>query len=192
MKLLHKLIFGSAPHTCPWWFEYALDNPLRRRLHNIRAILSPYVRPGDTVVDIGIGFGICTLPLAELVGPNGRVIAVDIQDKMLEATRRRAFQRGLVERIEFRKAKEDSLGFTAKADFVNAFWMFHEIANKRGVLAELHTLLRPGGRLLITEPTGHVSKAFFEKIARLAGEAGFRVSAGPRVRLSRSIICVPL
>ena len=190
MNIFHSLL-GKVPHTCPWWFEYALDNPLRRRLHNTRAILAPYVRPGDTVVDIGIGFGICTLPLAELVGPSGRVIAVDIQEKMLEATRRRAEPRGLAGRIEFRKAKEDSLGFAAKVDFVNAFWMFHEIANKRGVLAEIRKILQPHGRLLITEPTGHVSKAFFDKIGRLVGEAGFRVSAGPRVRLSRSIICVP-
>ena len=190
MKLLHSLIFGSSPHTCPWWFEYALDNPLRRRLHDTRAILSRFVRQGDTVVDVGIGFGICTLPLADLVGPQGRVIAVDIQQKMLDATRRRAQRRGLADRIEFRKAEQDSLGISSQVDFVNAFWMFHEVANKRGVLGEIRGMLRSGGRLLITEPKGHVSPGLFEKITRLVRESGFRVSEGPKVRLSRSIICV--
>ena len=190
MNLLHSLL-GIGPHTCPWWFEYVLDNPLRRRLHEASKIVGPYVRKGDTVVDIGCGFGIFTLPLAEMVGPQGRVIAVDLQEKMLDHVRERAQRRGLADRIELRQALPESLDVTVEADFVNAFWMFHEVSNKRAFLAEVRAMLRPSGRFLITEPKGHVPKRFFERIVQRVGEAGFSVSVGPKVRFSRSIVCVP-
>ena len=54
--------------VCPWWFAYTFDNPLRRLLHNPRKILGPYVKEGDTAVDIGCGMGPFTVELARLVG----------------------------------------------------------------------------------------------------------------------------
>lgn len=74
------------PRICPWWMTYTFDNPLRRLLHDRRRILGPFVRPGMRVADIGCGMGYFTLGLADLVGPQGKVLAVDLQKRQLEGT----------------------------------------------------------------------------------------------------------
>jgi len=83
-----------ALRVCPWWIGYLLASPLRRRLgQDPVKILSPYVREGMTVLEPGPGMGFFTIPLARLVGPSGRVIAVDLQPKMIESLKRRAAKR---------------------------------------------------------------------------------------------------
>ena len=71
-----------ADHICPWWMGYLLANPLRRLLEEPEKLIGPFVKEGMTVVDYGCGMGFFTLPMARLVGPGGKVIAVDVQEKM--------------------------------------------------------------------------------------------------------------
>ena len=189
-RLLHRALY-LGPHTCPWWFGYTFDNPLRGLVHDPTAIFGDLVRPGDTVVDVGCGLGFFTLALAKLVGPGGRVIAVDVQREMLERARRRAERQGLVDRIEFCQCAPDRLGIEGVADFVLAFWMVHEVSQPEAFLAEVRSLLRPSGHLLIAEPRGHVPESFFARTIERVREAGFEVSPGPAVRLSRSALCAP-
>ncbi len=66
-----------AQHVCPWWLGYWLASPLRRLTVNPDAVVSPFVRPGMLVLEPGPGMGFFTLPLARLVGPKGRVVALD-------------------------------------------------------------------------------------------------------------------
>ena len=87
-----------ANRVCPWWIGYLLASPLRRWLGQDPAkILSPYVREAMTVLEPGPGMGFFTIPLARLVGPSGRVIAVDLQPKMIESLKRRASKAGVLE-----------------------------------------------------------------------------------------------
>jgi ubiquinone/menaquinone biosynthesis C-methylase UbiE len=79
-------------HVCPWWLAYTFDNRLRRLIHNPQKILSGYVQEGMTVMDIGCGMGYFTLGLAELVGDAGQVLAVDLQQQMLDIMMKRATQ----------------------------------------------------------------------------------------------------
>lgn len=81
------------PHVCPWWGGYFIDNPLRL-LHNAEKILGPYVKPGMTVMDVGCGMGFFSIAMAQMVGDQGRVIAADLQEKMLDVLRRRAEKAG--------------------------------------------------------------------------------------------------
>ena len=189
-RLLHKALY-LGPHTCPWWFGYTFDNPLRRLVHDPAVILGGLVRRGDTVVDIGCGAGHFTLGLADLVGPEGTVVAVDVQPEMLRRARRRAEGRGVLDRVEFRQCAPDGLGLTGKADFVLAFWMFHEVSRPDAFLAEVHSLLRPTGHLLIAEPKVHVPEAFFSRSVERVRAAGFEIRPGRPVRFSRSILCSP-
>jgi len=74
-------------HTvCPWWLGYVLASPLRRLFLDPVKLLSPYVQAGMTVLEPGPGMGFFTLELARLVGPAGRVVAVDIQPKCSPAS----------------------------------------------------------------------------------------------------------
>lgn len=187
MGLLSRL--HRPGHTCPWWFAYTFDNALRGLVHRPSEILGGLVRRGDTVVDVGSGLGFFTLALAEMVGPEGKVISVDLQEEMITRSRRRAEMRGLSERIEFHQATHTRLGVTGPVDFVLAFWMVHEVRDKTGFLSEVRSILRPSGHLLIAEPKGHVSPALFARITDLVRAAGFTVKEPRNVRLSRSILC---
>lgn len=189
MGLLHRL--HRRGHTSPWWFAYTFDNAIRSLVHRPSEILRGLVRRGDTVVDVGSGLGFFTLAMAEMAGPEGKVISVDLQDEMLKRSRRRAERRGLAGRIEFHQATPTRLGLVGSADFVLAFWMVHEVRDRLGVLSEVRSILRPSGHLLIAEPKGHVSPALFAKITGLVHAAGFTVEETRSIRLSRSILCSP-
>lgn len=188
VSLLRRALY-LGPHTCPWWFGYTFDNPIRRLFHDPNAILGDYVAPGQTVVDIGCGLGYFSLALARLVGPGGRVIAVDIQSQMVQRARRRACRQDLADRIDFRQCDPNRLGVDSPADFVLAFWMIHEVTDPESLLEEVKSILRPHGRFLIVEPKGHVSADRFEKTVQQALSVGYVVSEGPEIRFSRSVIC---
>ena len=82
--------------VCPWWLGRLLASPARRLVHDPAAILPPFVTAGMTVLEPGPGMGFFTLELARLVGPRGKVVAVDVQPRMLSGLRRRAAKAGLL------------------------------------------------------------------------------------------------
>ena len=174
--------------VCPWWLCFTFDNPLRKLLHNPEAILSPYVHPGDRVIDIGPGMGYFTIPLARLVGPEGHVIAIDLQERMLLALRSRAKKNGVSERIEAHLASQKSLGIHEKADFILAFWMAHEVPDQSSFLREIRDLLKPNGSLLLAEPIVHVRRKYFLRTVQSAIEAGLVVKESPKICLSHSAL----
>ena len=187
-RLLRRVLY-LGPHTCPWWFAYTFDNPLRGLVHDPSAILGDLVRPGDRVVDLGCGLGFFTLALARLVGAEGTVVAVDLQREMLRRTKRRAERHGLAGRVELHQCAPDRIGVEGVADFVLAFWMVHEVSDRESFLTETWSLLRPAGHLLIAEPRGHVPESFFAKTVECARKAGFQTGPGPAVRFSRAVLC---
>jgi ubiquinone/menaquinone biosynthesis C-methylase UbiE len=176
-----------AHGVCPWWVGWLLASPIRKLVHDPGAILSPHVREGMTVLEPGPGMGFFTLEAARRVGPSGRVVAVDLQERMLSALRRRAARAGLAERIEARRAGADSLGvddLAGRVDLVLAFAVVHELPDAARFFAEARRALRPGGRLFFAEPAGHVPAATFEAALQAAERAGFRRAPGPAVRRS--------
>lgn len=187
MALLRRL-FLAGEHVCPWWLAYSFDNPLRRVLHPPERLLGPYVTRSMTALDIGCGMGHFSLGLARLVGPEGRVVAVDLQPQMLEIVSRRARRHGLESRIEVHRCQGDSLNLETAADFVLTFWMAHEVADLPRFMGEVFSLLGDGGTYLLAEPRLHVSQDRFETISQTAIAAGFRVQATPPVRFSRAAV----
>ena len=175
-------------HVCPWWFCYSFDNPLRRLFHDPEPLLAPYVKPGMTVVDIGCGMGYFTIPLARIIGSGGKVIAVDLQQRMLDALVRRASKAGVVDRIIPHRCQKDSLGIEGPADFALAFWMAHEVPDKPRFFREIFALLKQGGRLLLVEPKYHVTLGSLERTLAVCREVGFRPLDEPIVALSRAVL----
>jgi len=190
LAAINKVLDKMTGHkmVCPWWLCFTFDNPLRKLLHNPEAILSPYVRPGSTVIDIGPGMGYFSIPLARLVGPTGRVIAIDVQAKMLEALTSRARRSGVSDRIQPHLASPDSLGNHPKVDFVMAFWMVHEVPDQRKFFTEILGFLKPKGLFLLVEPIFHVPKKNFLRTLQTANEIGFIVKDMPKIRLSHSVL----
>ncbi|MGZ4198870.1 MAG: class I SAM-dependent methyltransferase, partial [Thermoleophilia bacterium] len=157
-------------------------------LHDPRRILEGLVEAGDTAVDLGCGPGFFTLPMAEMVGPGGRVVAVDLQAAMLDRLRLRAERAGLAARITAHQCTAETIGELPAADVALAFYMVHEVPDVARFLGEVSGALKPGGRFLLVEPRGHVSASVFAATVERAAAAGLRPAATPRVRLSRATL----
>ncbi len=175
-------------HVCPWWLAQALDNPIRRLIHSPDKILGEFIGPGQTVLDLGCGSGTFTIAMARMVGEAGRVIAVDVQEEMLQVVRQKAVKEGLASRIITHKSELDRIGISDKVDFALAFYMIHEVPDVDAFLMEVASLLKPSGRLLIAEPLIHVSESSFKKTVDAARLAGLRPVSEPKIRFSRSML----
>ena len=181
-----------AERVCPWWIGYLLASPARRWMAgNPENLLEPYVREGMTVLEPGPGTGFFTLPLARLVGPAGRVVAVDIQPMMLSSLQRRARKAGVQQRVETRLAKPESMeldDLKGAVDFVLAFAVVHEMPSAGAFFGEAAAALKPGGLLFFAEPSGHVTQESFQKELHAARQAGMESVSQPAVRRSHAAI----
>lgn len=177
-----------SEHLCPWWLTYTFDNPLRRLLHPAGQVLGAWVRPGMTVLDAGCGIGHFSLGMARLVGPGGRVIAADLQERSLAAVARRARRARLANRITTHRCRPDSCGVAGPVDFALSFWMLHETPSAERFCREIAGILAPDGRFLVAEPVFHVTGPAFDESLHAAARAGLRVLERPRVRASRAAL----
>jgi 2-polyprenyl-3-methyl-5-hydroxy-6-metoxy-1,4-benzoquinol methylase len=178
-------------HVCPWWMGYLLCCPLRRLLENPEKILGPHVHPGMKVVEPGCGMGFFSLPLARMVGPQGRVICVDIQRPMITRLLKRARKAGLDDRIEAHVCLDNDLGlqqWRGAADLVTAIHVIHEAPDASAFLRQVQAVLKPPGRLLILEPRGHVTSEAFQLTLERARQAGFSDLEPPRLRGERTAL----
>ena len=180
--------FKGPERVCPSESAGWLSTPVRTLFTNPTRILKGLVGRGGIAVDLGCGPGFFTLPLARMVGEAGRVIAVDVQPEMLAKLDARAQKAGLASRIELHHADPNAIGVGGPVDFVLAFWMLHEVPAKAEFLEEAHDLLKEGGRFLLVEPMGHVSKSQYLEVEGLAGQAGLTPVARPRIFLSRATL----
>jgi len=187
MKSFRSLFLRDG-RVCPWWLAYSFDNPLRRFLHDPQALLGPFVKEGMTVADIGCGLGYFSIAMAKMVGGKGTVIAVDLQQEMLDRMRKRAEKSGVASRIRSVLVAEDDIGIKEPADFVLAFWMVHEVPDIPRFLSRVFSVLKGSGKFLIAEPRMHVPNRKFQETLEYARSAGFQISAAPDIRISRAAI----
>ena len=130
-----------------------------------------------TTLDIGCGMGFFSIPLAHLVGANGKVICVDIQEKMLKGLEKRAQKAGVSTRIETRLCYQHTIGLqdlAEKIDFALAFAVVHEVPDPTRFFTELCATIVPFGSVLLAEPKGHVSEEEFTITLSMAQQQGFK------------------
>lgn len=133
--------------------------------------------------------GFFTLELARLVGPRGRVVAVDIQPRMLGGLKRRAAKAGLLSLIDARLAASDSMGLADLAgavDFTLAFAVVHEMPSADSFFGQVALASKPGAQVLLVEPAGHVKPDEFAAELQAAERAGFVLLDRPTIRRSHS------
>ena len=144
-----------------------------------------------TAVDLGCAMGFFSLPLARMVGRSGRVVCVDVQQRMLAALEQRARRKDLDHIIETRLATQEDLGLddlAGAAHLLLAIHVLHETAYPRRFLTRCLETLRPEGRLLVIEPNGHVSEEDFEESRLLAIEVGFSDLGRRDLKKSRGLL----
>jgi ubiquinone/menaquinone biosynthesis C-methylase UbiE len=175
-------------HVCPVQRAGVLDNKIRRWIQNPKEILSPYIKEGMTVLDIGCGPGFFTIEMAEMVGSSGKVIASDLQIGMLEKIRDKIHGTDRKKRITLHKCEKDRVGVSEQVDFILLFYMVHELPNIEKFFDEIKNILKPNGKIFMVEPSFHVSKKAFENSIKKANDAGLSVAAKPKVFLSKAVI----
>jgi len=109
------------------------------------------LRPGEVVLDLGCGAGLDLLIAAEKVGPRGRVIGVDMTDEMLERARDNVAAAGRAN-IELRKGLIEDLPVeSGSVDWVISNCVINLSPDKAKVFAEISRVLKPGGRMLVSD-----------------------------------------
>lgn len=148
-KLLSKLM-GGRGGPCPSSLGWLVDNPLRRRY--LRPVLERVgLRPGETALELGPGPGAFTVEAARQLGPEGRLIAVDIQPQMIAQVEQKVRDAGLTN-VETHVASAYELPIPdATVDRAFLITVLPEIPDPVRGLREIHRVLKPGGHLSVTE-----------------------------------------
>jgi len=180
-----------AERVCPPWMGYFLLNPLRKLMENPTKILGPFVEEGMVVLEPGCAMGFFTLPLARMVGPEGKVVAVDMAPKMLSTLKRRARRASLIERLEIRQCEAGGLGIDGlegQVDFCTALHVVHEVPDPATFFGEIRRSLKSGAKVLVIEPKGHVSLEAFSRSVAAAEDVGLRQIESPHIRGDREAL----
>jgi len=185
------------PHKCPWLMQYLLASPLRRLAEPPGQLVGPFVRRGFTVVEPGCGFGFVSLELARLVGEEGKIISVDVEPRAVKRLEARARKAGLDGRMVLRSCGPRDLGladYEGQVDLIAVIHTLHELEDLPGFLIQAAALLKPSGRLLVVEPSGHVKPESFKAELACCQLAGFDVLETPEMgkRRMAALLAPPL
>lgn len=172
----------------PWWYAYFYDNRFRSIFLPPEKIYGRFVEPGMTALDAGCGMGFNTIAMAWMVGPDGRVIAVDIEPRMVEVLKKRARKAGLEDRIDARLSRPEALEVSEKVDFALAFWVVHETPDAGRFVGQVGDGLKEGARLMIVEPSLHVTPEEFEETVKACAAHGMRLESRPQIWLNRAAV----
>ena len=139
-------------HKFPIAMKAELDSPKRRRaLNPAKTLRSLGIMPRMVVADIGCGTGFFTIPLAAVVGPRGRVLAVDISREMIRDVGKRVEKAGL-KNIKTVLSRENKIPVTSKRiDYCLLSSVVHELENRILFFRELKRLVKDGGKVGIIE-----------------------------------------
>jgi SAM-dependent methyltransferase len=175
---------GPTHRIPPWWMGYLFLLPMRKLWEHPRSVLAPWISEGDSVFELGPAMGYFTLDVARMTGPAGRVICTEIQPRMREILESRLRKANLQTRVETRPGKPNDPcidDLTGVLDFALLHHVIHEVTDPGRVIGRVTAALRPGGRMYLAEPEGHVSRQLFQREVAMALETGLRVIARPRV-----------
>jgi ubiquinone/menaquinone biosynthesis C-methylase UbiE len=171
-----SLIWRRDALPCPTWLGWMveMDNPFTE-VNRARVIVGLLdLAPGMKVLDAGCGPGRLTLPLAEAVGPQGEVTALDIQDGMLTRVRGKVQTAGL-QNVQFLRAGLGE-GKLEKSYYDRAVLVtvLGEIPDQASAMKEIHAALKPGGILSVTEVIFDPHFQGRAAVLRLAEQVGFK------------------
>jgi len=173
---------AEIKRTAHWIFSRrgpAFLGPISRLGDKSIRRIAAYVQKGQVAADIGCGWGYYSFALADMVGPSGRVYAVDLARKCILAIKNKAEKRGC-QVIEAHESTAADLSFIkdGSVDFVLANGLLCSMAVDRpSAVAEIRRILKPTGRAYLSlgaaPPWGYVDRAEWSQIL-----GGFHVDEG--------------
>ncbi len=166
--------------------QFPTNDPERRRWQDPEKILTEIgLAPGMIFVDPGCGDGYFALPAARMVGPEGKVIAIDIDEGAIGRLRQQAAEEGLGQLSAEVQAAEEAIACEGCADFVFFGIDLHDFADPAQVIRNAKRMLRPSGLLVDLDwkaepmPFGPPLEKRFSiaKARQLIESAGFHVAS---------------
>lgn len=187
-RVLGLLVLLAAWHTLvriiryfykfpmPEFLANLIDNPLRRRIQPPSEMpLRHAIKPGMTVLDVGPGNGRYTLETARRVGPAGKVVAIDVEPKMIERVLRRAEDED-IQNLEAKVANVYQLPYEDGAfDAIYMIAVINEIPDRERALRELYRVLTLSGTLALSELFMDPDYKHAKTLIRLADKVNFRL-----------------
>jgi len=160
---------------CPWWLSFILENPYMEWVAGSSLLIKRAVlKTGMSVLDVGCGPGRLTIPFARYVGSTGKVVALDIQENMLQKLEKRIKDNSLtnIETV-LGGAGEGKLQDENSIDCAFLVTALGEISDKEKALKEIYNVLKPWGILSITEVFPDPDYQRSKTVLRLANKAKF-------------------
>jgi ubiquinone/menaquinone biosynthesis C-methylase UbiE len=168
---------------------YQLDSPFRRLIQKPGHILSKYIKQGMKVLDLGCGTGYFTGEIARRLHGSGKVVAVDVQQGMLDILVQKIKHLEYGQCVAINRVDAKHLRLAEKDfDFVLAFYSFHEMQYLDNIMEELGSICKPKAKILMAEQKFHVSRAEFEAFEQKLILNGFKTIERPRIFLSRAVV----
>lgn len=153
-----------------------LEHPLRRWIHPVRSTLETFrLKTGDTVLELGPGIGYFTVEASRMVGPEGRLLCLDIQPPMIGALRQRLEEQHIA---NAHPMVGDAVKLPLADNSVDDAFLvtvLGEIPDRPRALAELRRVLRPGGVLSIMEHLTDPDYQLEDSVSDLCRASGFEV-----------------
>lgn len=170
-RLCSKRAIMPCPAEFAWLVE--IENPLARTTRSERVVAQLAPQVGARVMDVGCGPGRVTLPLARAVGPQGEVVALDVQAEMLAKVAKKAESEGITNIRLLQSEMKRELIENCSLDAVVMVMALGEIPEQADVFEALHSALKPGGRLLVAESIFDPHFVSQRKVRAKATAAGF-------------------
>ncbi len=159
----------------PWHVSLAIAEPISRLFEptqKLIGLIGPYIKKGQAVADLGCGRGYYTHCLADLVGREGKVYAIDLDPACIQALEKKAYK-GDYQNIEAHTTSAADVGFIKdkSVDFVLSNGLLCSMVDHRqSAVKEIKRILNPKGHAYISlgfcPPLGYVDKQEWEKILK--------------------------
>lgn len=176
INLYWRYLSRSTAAPCPTWMAWMLELSVGGKPAGSSMALDQLdLHPGQRVADVGCGPGRLTLPIAQVIGTGGEVVALDMQRGMLDRMERRATKAGLANIRSIHGGAGEGLLPKEYFDRAILSTVLGEIPDRERALVEIRDALKPGGFLLVFEILGDPHYQFQSKVRQLAAGAGLRV-----------------
>lgn len=153
---------GALAHATALNPQMEEDDTIREKWNRVPDVIGALsIREGSSLADVGSGEGFFTLRLACAVGPTGRVLAIDIDKKVLKTLKARLRKGGFHNVLVIRSKPEDPKIPPESIDAALFVGSYHEMKTRQAILEHVRQALKPNGRIVVME-----SLSYWERLPR--------------------------
>ena len=177
-----------GPGGIPWLEREERESEERPQ----QTIAALEIRPGQTIADLGAGSGYYTFRIAPLVGPDGKVLAIDVEPTMLRVVAERARRERFANVETVRSSPSDPNLPAASVDLLFMVDVYHELEYPYETLRKVHAALRPDGRVALIEYRAEDPKVMIKAVHKMSERQIIKELEAAGFRHVRTVRTLPL